>query len=146
MQGQFGLSAVIFEGYRQQRFRLGRVTFRIRPDIGADESLRLDDLAIHTLLPKVSTVVRAQVKPIGAAASEIHLDDAAREALRTHPADPVIGLGPGLPDKRARCIKEARDYQLKLPRLNGGVTSCGHFSSPSPSVHADRRPTDLNSA
>src|SRR5713101_6764757 len=74
MQGQFGLSAEIFEGYRQQRFRLGRATFRIRPDIGANKSLRLDDLAIYTLLPKVSAVCGAQAKPIGAAASEIHLD------------------------------------------------------------------------
>src|SRR5262245_41903076 len=87
VQRQLRLPLVLLERYRQQRFGTSGIALRICPVPGHDESFRLDDLAIDALRPVIVTLGPAHVEAVGAAGSDVHLKDGAREPMRTEPMD-----------------------------------------------------------
>src|ERR1700731_3850202 len=141
-QRQARLSAEVFEGYRHGRFGTLWLAFRIGPVACKNEAFRLDDLAIHALRPMVGAVGAAHVDAIGGARAKVDLaNDRARETFWAPPANHVFGIGPGLENKTARGIEDARDDEFEAFGFSHAASaiSCFHFSSPSTAIRASTR-------
>src|ERR1700676_974769 len=152
MHREPGFSVMVVEVHGHDRLMAG-LAFRIfseaarsfREGIGKHEPLRLDDLAIHSLLPFVDSAGLAHAEAPTAAGAEIRLADCELAAVRPPPSHQMFRLAPRLEDELAGRVEDSRDNELAI--FGGvilGAIFC-HCCRPSSATHADILPGDRSS-
>src|SRR5579862_1155891 len=139
MKRQLGLPAKIGERDGHHRFRAWLFSI-VQPDVSEDQTLRVDNLAIHALQPVINAFRRAHAEPVSAAGTKVDVVRAYRKSFwRALPARQMLGFGPGVEDKLARRVENALYQQLVSC---GGA--CGHSFCPSSATRASATRADID--
>src|SRR5438270_2208916 len=106
VQRHLGLVAAFGERDRHHGL-ITRSSLRIFPGKGEDETLGLDDLAVHALFPVLGACWRAHADAESAARSDVHITIGCYKAVRPPPARYSVGFRPRSEHDIARCIEDA---------------------------------------